>query len=379
MRPRLLFVVTEESFFCSHRLPLARAARAAGYEVTVATRPGASAGLLRQEGIAVEAADLGRGADGPLAASAAVVRLAGLYRRLRPDLVHHVALKPIVYGSLAAGALRGLRVVNAVTGLGYVFTSSGLRARLLRQPLKTALRACLGGRGRAVIAQNSDDRIVLARLLGKSEDEVDLIRGSGVNFDEFAPSPEPPGSPVVLFASRMLWSKGVGEFVEAARVLKAERPDARFLLAGAPDSANPESVPEERLRAWHEEGVVERLGSRADMPRLLAGCHLFVLPTAYGEGVPKALIEAAASGRPIVTSDAPGCREIVRHGRNGLLVPPRDRAALVAAIRALLDDPAARAAMGRAGREIALDGFGEDEVVRRTLAVYDRLLGRGGR
>lgn len=375
MSPRLLFVVTEDSFFASHRLPLARAARDAGFSVSVATTDGDFAGAIRREGIELIPFDLSRRGMNPLREAAAVARLAALYRDRRPDIVHHVAFKPIVAGSLAAKLAGVPVVVNTFTGLGYMYSSDEWRARALRVPVEAILRFALRGPGRAVIVQNPDDRRIVSRVIGADPAALDLIRGSGVDPAVYRASAEPSGEVQVAFICRMLWSKGVGEFVEAARQLRSDSIRARFVIVGGTDDGNPNAVPGSQLRAWHAEGAVEWLGRRDDVPAILAASHIVALPSAYGEGVPKILIEAAACARPIIASDIPGCREIVRDGENGLLVPRKRPRELAAALRTLIADPAARRRMGEAGRRLAESEFSERQVIAETLGVYRRELG----
>jgi glycosyltransferase involved in cell wall biosynthesis len=205
-----------------------------------------------------------------------------------------------------------------------------------------------------------------------------LIRGSGVDMNIFTPRPEPEGVPVVILAARMLWAKGIGEFVDAARLLREQKVEARFVLVGESDPGNPSAVPVWQLEQWHDSGVVEWWGACSDMPRVFAEAHVVCLPSYYPEGVPKVLIEAAACGRPIVTTDVPGCREVVRHEENGLLVPTRDPVALAAALRRLIMSPALRDFLGRRGREIAVAEFGLERVIAETLAVYGDLLSHNG-
>lgn len=370
-RKSLLFLVTEDWYFCSHRLPLALAARDGGYEVTVLTRVANHADTIRSAGLNLIPIKMVRRSRGMIGELAAIRELVRLYRHIKPDIIHHVALKPVVYGSIAA-RIAGLRnVVNAVAGLGWLFSSDSLRAKTLRKSASLAFRALLG-RGR-VIVQNPDDHATLVHA-GLRADAVKVIRGSGVDLERFNATPEPNGRPVVLLASRMLWEKGVGQFVDAARALQGSGSEARFVLVGVPDVENPSAVPETTLQAWHDEGVVEWWGRREDMPAVIQQAHVICLPSFYREGVPKILIEAAASGRPIITTDTPGCREIVRHQENGLLVPPRDVAALATAIERLLRDPSLRQRMGERGRMIAVDEFSIQSVVRETLGVYEELL-----
>lgn len=354
-------------YFCSHRLPLAVAAKDSGYDVIVVTREADHGSRIREAGLRLIPLDCSRGSTNPISELKVVARLIAIYRRERPDIVHHVAMKPVLYGSIAARLARVPMVINALTGMGYIFSSRNLLARLLMPAVRTVFRFLLR-RGR-VIVQNQDDA-ELVRSLGVNN--LAVIRGSGVDKEQFAPTAEPPLPPVIMLASRLLWDKGVGEFVEAARVLKAEGGNARFVLVGAPDAENRSSVDHVTLNQWAERGAVEWWGRRDDMPRVLAQAHIACLPS-YREGVPKSLIEAAAAGLPIVTTDTPGCREIVIDGGNGLLVPARDSKALANALWFLINDAALRKRMGQRGREIVEAEFTSDRVVEETLVVYREL------
>lgn len=369
--PKLLFLVTEDWYFVSHRMPLAVAARQAGYEVTVVTRVGEHTQTIRNAGLRLITIVLSRRGKNPFSELLLVARLLAIYRRERPDIVHHVAMKPMLYGSLAA-RLAGVRhVVNAMAGRGWLFTSRSWLAGVLGRGVSFAFRKLLN-RG-VVIVQNPDDMEWLVNV-GVESDRVHLIRGSGVDVNQFSFTREPKGEPVVVLASRMIWDKGIGEFVAAARNLKQRGIAARFVLVGNPDTANNASIPRGCLEAWHAEGVIEWWGHRNDMAQVFAQSHLVCLPSYYREGVPKVLLEAAACGRAIVTTDMPGCREIVSHGDNGLLVPPRNEAALADALQALLQDPERRSRMGARGRERAVEEFSLDKVVAETLTLYREIL-----
>jgi glycosyltransferase involved in cell wall biosynthesis len=370
---KLLYFVTEDWYFCSHRLPLAVAAKAAGHDVAVATRVREHGAVIEGAGLRLIPLKLSRGGRNPLTEWLTVWRLWRVLRAERPDLLHNVALKPVLYGTLAARLAGVPRIVNALAGLGHIFADAG-RAGFLRFLVQKAFRGLLNAGTGRVIVQNPDDlrRLVAAGALEPGR--AVLIRGSGVNLDDFRPAPEPPGPPVVVLAARMLWDKGVAEFVAAAEALRAEGIAARFALVGEGDEENHSAIPAAQLRAWQAAGAVEWWGKRADMPAVFAASHLVCLPSYYGEGVPKVLLEAAAAGRPIVTTDMPGCREAVADGDNGLLVPPRDVPALTTALRRLLADPALRARLGRAGRARAEREFGVERVVEATLAVYRELL-----
>lgn len=373
---KLLFLVTEDWYFCSHRLPLARAAKAAGYEVVVATRVSAHADAITAEGFKLIAIGLRRSSRNPWRELRAILEIAGIYRRERPDLVHHVALKPVLYGAIAARLARVPAVVSALAGLGFVFASATLKARLLRPWVVGALRLSIDADGSALIVQNPDDRKMLVEAGVVSAARVRLIRGSGVDVGRFATTPEPGGTPLVMLPSRLLWDKGVGEFVAAAQLLRERGVAARFVLVGDSDLETSAAIPVGQLQAWQSGGAVEWWGRREDMPAVLASSHVVCLPSYRGEGLPKVLLEAAACGRPLVATDVPGCREIVIDGGNGLLVPPRDAPALADAIGRLLADPDLRAAMGRRGRELVEAQFSEERVVAQTLALYRELTGQ---
>ena len=371
-RPKLLFTVADGGFFLSHRLPVARAARDAGFAVAVACPVATHGDTIRAEGMRLLPVPMKRGRISPLADLRTLAALWRLYRAERPDIVHHVAMKPVLYGAVAARLAGAPVAVGALTGLGYVFSSRDLRARLLRPLLSRGLRWALNGRRSTCLTQNPDDAAFIAGL-GVDPRRIAVIPGSGVDTARFAPSPEPAGPVRATLVGRMLWDKGIGEFVEAARAARAHRPELRFTLVGAPDEGNPAAVPPARLEAWQADGVVEWQGRRDDIPAVWREAHIAVLPS-YREGLPKALIEAASCARPIVAADVPGSREIAREGESALLVPPRDPAALAASILRLADDPALRARLGAGGRRLVEREFSEERITAATLALWRRLL-----
>jgi glycosyltransferase involved in cell wall biosynthesis len=375
MRPKILYLVTEDWFFWSHRLPIARAALQSGYEVIVATRVGNYAQRIHEEGFRLVPLHLIRESYSPVNELRAILQLRQIYSCERPDIVHHVALKPILYGSIAALGRGQLHVINAFTGLGYLVGSFSLKAKLLRLPILKALTFLLNRRNHRVLVQNQDDKQLLATKCKTPLSKIVVIRGSGVDVDCFGLSPEPAGEPLVLLASRMLWIKGIRQFVEAAKLLHSKGVTARFVLVGDTDPNSPSCIPRQQLIDWHSSGEVEWWGHQQDMSRIFKQANLVCLPSHGGEGVPKVLIEAAASGRAIVTTDVPGCREVVRHGVNGLLVPPRNTAALVEAIERLITNSPRRLQMAARGREIVTSEFTQEHVVQQTLSLYGELLG----
>ncbi len=370
-KPKILFFITEDWYFWSHRLPLARAMKDEGFEVLIATCVTDHGDRIKDEGFKLLPLRLNRSGKNPFQEIVSIIEIIRLYRRERPDIAHHVALKPVIYGAIAARFAGISNVVNALAGLGHVFSAKGLRASLVRFVISNMLRPALRQKKSRVIFQNPDDRDLFVSSGLVAEEQAALIKGAGVDTDLFAPSDDlPDGKPVALFASRMLWTKGVGEFVQMARELKKNNIDARVALAGSPDYHNPAAVPESELNKWDSEGVIEYWGKKDNMPAVMKSVSIVVLPSHYGEGVPKVLIEGAAAGKPLVAFDIPGCREIVRHGENGYLIPPGAVDAMYDAIRKLLLDPALRNSMGMAGRKIALEHFSERQVVKETLDLY---------
>jgi glycosyltransferase involved in cell wall biosynthesis len=371
---KLMFLVTEDWYFVSHRLELAIAAREAGYDVVVATRVDLHGKRITDAGLTLRPVAFNRGGINLLWDLRTLMQLVGLYRREAPDIVHHVALKPVIYGSLAA-RLTGTRgIVNALGGLGYVFSSTGLRAKILRWLINPALGFALGRKNTCLIVQNSDDRDrIVADGLAKAG-SVRLIRGAGVDPAAYRRVTVASEMPLAILPARLLREKGVGEFVEAARLLRAQGVKARFALVGKPDPANPASVSQPEIDAWAGEGVVEFWGWREDMPGVFAQAQIVCLPTYYGEGLPKSLLEAGASGCAIVTTDIAGCREIVRDGVTGWLVPTRDVGALANALREAIERPELRQQYGASVRELVAADFSMDRVITDTVAIYRELM-----
>lgn len=374
-RKRLLFVVTEDWYFISHRLPIARAALAAGYEVLVATRLGEKADAIVREGfVPIALKRMRRSGRNPFREVASIAELVTLYRSYRPSIVHHVAMKPVLYGSIAARLAGVAAIVNNVAGLGFVFSSKAIYAQTLRCLIAPLLRYALRQRRALTIVQNRDDAQVLTDDITVAPEKIRLVKGSGVDLAQFSQIRRESSPPIVLLASRMIKEKGVEDFVRAAAQLRKKNAAARFVLAGAPDSENPHSIPEAVLRQYHDDGLVEWWGHRDNIPEIIRAAAIVCLPTTYGEGIPKTLIEAAAGECPIVTYDVPGCREIVADGVNGMLVPAGDVGRLVEAIAQLLADPGQRRRMGAQGRRLVQAEFSQEIVVAQTLAIYSELL-----
>jgi len=369
-RKKVLLFVAVDWYFCMHWLPLAKAVQNAGFEVVVMTEITDQEERIRNAGLRVIPIRLSRKGVNPLAEIRSFYRILRVFRSEHPDLAHNIAQKPVVYGTLAAKIAGVESIVDTLPGLGFLFTSQGIKARLLRPLLRVVYRFLLRRDKVRLIVQNPDDQVRLQRLA--KLDSV-LIRSAGVDLERFLVAPEPEGAVTVILASRLLWDKGVGEFVAAARMLEHRGVTARFVLVGKPDLGNPAAVDAGQLGDWDARGDIEWWGFREDMPEVVAQSHIVCLPSYYQEGLPTILIEGAAVGRPLVTTDHTGCREAVREGENGFLVPPRDPQALALALEKLISDPVLRARFGERSRMFAEEQFSIDRVTAATLGVYSSL------
>lgn len=365
-RQRLVYVVNPPIFFVSHRMALAQKARAEGYDVHVITPAGPGVEEIRAAGFDWQAIRFDPGGMNPLRDLETIADLTGLFREIRPDIVHNVTLKPVLYGTLAARLAGVPRVVNAISGLGFLFTGARRMRRLIGV---TLYRALMRHKRMRVIVQNSEDLALFCRYRLAPLDALTLIRGSGVDIVSFRPGPQPDGPPLILHVSRMVADKGVREFIAAAATVRLSRPDAQFLLVGPLYPGNPSALSEDELRAAEQSGDVIWAGPSNDIAALLAKTRIFCLPS-YREGLPKVLLEAGACGLPSVTTDTSGCREVVEHGVNGLLVPVGDAKALAEAILRLLADPEEARAMGMRARARVERDFALDGVIAAQLALY---------
>jgi glycosyltransferase involved in cell wall biosynthesis len=370
--PFLLYLVTEDWYFLSHRIPMARAARAAGFDVHVATHVTGDGGKrIEALGFTVHPLAWRRGSLNPFDLLSILRQVRALYRRLSPDLVHHVAMQPSVIGSLAAIGLPIARL-NAFAGLGSSVTSQSAKARLVRPVLKALLRWILHDRHAAALVQNGDDRAVMLAT-GVDPGRVFVIPGSGVDVDTLTPLPEPEGPITVAFVGRLLEDKGLRTLIAAHDLLTRRGLSVWLLIAGQTDPANPASIPDAEIASWSHKKNVEVLGHVGDIASVWTKAHIAVLPSRR-EGLPKSLLEAAACGRAMIASDVPGCREVARAGVNALLVPPDDAAALADAIAQLAANADLRRQYALAGRQVVVAEFSSDRIGRETVALYERLL-----
>ncbi len=367
----MIFLVTEDWYFLSHRLPMALAAQRAGFEVHVATHVVSGGPAIESHGFRLHPLNWRRGSTNPATVFTIVREVRGLYRRLAPDLVHHVALQPAIIGSLAALGLN-MVCLNAVAGLGFVFTSRTVRARSTSTMMKFLIRALFGRDRAAVLVQNPDDRAVMEQL-GIGPHRIFLIRGSGVDTELLKPLAEPTGPLAAAFVGRLLDDKGLRTLVAAHEILNRRGRSVELIIAGEPDPANPASIPDEEIQAWTRRPGVKMLGQVSDICDVWTRAHIAVLPSRR-EGLPKSLLEAAACGRPIVATDVPGCREIALHDENALLVPVDDPPALADAIDRLAKNAELRSRLGASGRRLVEAEFSAARIGQETVALYTRLL-----
>ncbi len=372
MRTKFLIVVNDPAFFATDYLHIGRSAAKAGYEVHLAGPEGEGISLIEAEGFEYHRVGIGRGSVRPLQEIKAVRDLYRLYSSLNPDLVYHITLKPIVYGTLAARWAGVPAVVNAYAGLGYAFIDDGRKTAFLRQSMESLYRFGLKHENRHDLFLNEDDRTLFLNKKLTTRHTSSVISGPGVDMKMFRPMPEPQSEPVILLAARMLWHKGVEEFVEAAHQLLSRGIRARFVLVGEPDAGNEASISRATLQSWHRDGVVEWWGPQDDMQRVFAQSHVVVLPS-YREGLGKELIEGAACGRPLVATDVPGCREVARDGHNALLVPPKDSNALASAMEQFIENRSMRQLYGRRGRVMAESAYSIETVCHQVLELCIRM------
>ncbi|HGS5246845.1 TPA: glycosyltransferase family 4 protein [Vibrio cholerae] len=370
---RILFVVNAPEFFLSHRLPLAIAAQKAGFEVHVATAEGPEVQSIRSFGFVHHVVPFARCAQNPLNELKTLISLIKLFKTLKPSLVHLITIKPVLYGGVAARVTGIKAVVSAVSGLGTVFIAESAIARLRRWIVIAIYRFAFNQKRLSVIFQNPDDRDVLLSLKTLKMHQVRMIRGSGVDLLDYPFLPEPEGTSVVVMAARLLKDKGVMEFIQAAKILNERNIAVEMKLIGAPDLGNPTSVTQTELDQWAASGFVQLLGYQKNISKHYSEANIICLPS-YREGLPKSLVEAAACGRPVVTTDVPGCRDAITPEKTGLLVPVKNAIALADAIETLVQDANLRKSMGQAGRALAEEVFAIENIVEQHMAIYRELL-----
>ena len=371
-KTKLLIIVSEDWAFLSHRLSLAISAIENNYDVTVVTKLNKHEDEIRNKGINVKNVNFIRSSRFPLTDLINLIRLFNIFKEEKPDIVHNVGLKIIVISSLAGLAFKKTNIVNAFTGLGYVFSSEQLQARIIRACIKPFFQFLALNSRIWTTFQNPDDLDLFKKLKLINPDRNALIRGSGVDIEEFSQSKDQNVIPVVMLASRMLWDKGVGEFVEVAKRINKENIQAKFILVGDVDEANPMSIPRESLKAWSDEGCLSWVGHSNNMPEILKSASIVCLPS-YREGLPKVLLEAASIGRPLIATDVPGCREIVKNGHNGILVKLKDIDTLYTAVKELILNNEMRQSMGQNSRKLVEYELSSEIINSQTIKLYKNI------
>lgn len=373
MRKKIIFVVNDADFFISHRLDIGLKAKSEGIDVHIAS-PGDCPAEIANAGFVYHKIDSTRSGMNPISELRIIFSLIRLFGVEKPDLVHLITMKPYLYGGIAARVTGVESVVSSVAGLGILFSSKTLKTKLLRMLLFPLFKFSFGHRKQRTIFQNPDDRKALLNLGFLKLENTVLIRGAGVSLSNFPIVSEPTSVPVISYASRLLIDKGVCQFVEASEILKNRGIRVRFWLIGSTDCANSNSVSEQQLSEWEQKGLVELFGQRKDIPYLFSQSNIITLPSFYGEGLPKVLLEAAASGRAVVTTDHPGCRDAIDVGKTGILVPVKDSRALADAIQFLLENSVVRFKMASYGRLLAEREFDVQNVAMTHMEIYNELL-----
>lgn len=374
LKKKLLFVVNVDWFFVSHRLPIALRAIEDGFDVHIICSATTKISELEALGLTVHPLSFSRSGTTVLKELTTAIKLFGLIRKISPDIVHLITIKPVIYGGIIARMVKVPSLVSAISGLGFLFVErTSISSRMRRYFVLLLYRIAMNHSNQSVILQNPTDMRALVESGGLDKRKARMIKGSGIDLNEYPMTPEPNATPVVVMASRLLIDKGVNEFVEAAKIIKRKGIEARFQLVGEPDLENPESISKEQFNEWQQGDDVECLGFRTDVARIFSQAHIVTLPSYYGEGLPKVLIEAAACARAVVTTDNPGCRDAIEPNVTGLLVAARDSQELADAIEILIRDRELRVQMGKAGRALAERDYDIEDVVKTHIDIYNEL------
>jgi glycosyltransferase involved in cell wall biosynthesis len=369
MKKKILFLVNVDWFFISHRLPIALKAIESGYEVHLACKFSSEISLIQDHGIKCHEIPFTRSSSNPLNALLLLIKVFLILQKLKPNILHAITIKPILLGGIAARMLNIHSVVYAISGLGYIFTAKGCLARIRKKFIGFVYSIALKHQNSCIIFQNTSDQEELLHLSKFKKRQSVIIPGSGVDLQDYYVSPLPTSQPVALMASRLLKDKGVYEFVQASSIVKSKEKNIKFVLVGSPDLANPSSVDLSEINQWVDEGLIEYWGQQTDMPEIFSKSSIVVLPS-YREGLPKVLIEAAASGRAVITTDVPGCRDAILHQKTGLLVEIYNPKDLADKILFLAGDIEKCLNMGLAGRKLAEQKFSEDIIIKQHFEVY---------
>ena len=369
---KILFIVNVDWFFVSHRLPIALEAIRQGYEVHIVTTVTDKLDLLEKSGLIVHNLSLHRSRSG-ISIFSEFWALLSIIKDITPDIVHLVTIKPVLLGGIASRLASVPAVVSAISGLGFTFHGKGFIFSLRRKLISLFYYLSLGHMNQKIIFQNNDDKLKLSQIGKNINNRSVLIQGSGVDLSLYSVVENNFNSPVIMMAARLLSSKGVREFVQASKIVRTNNKNVRFVLVGDTDPLNPESIKKSEISQWKEDGLVEIWGYRSDMSNVIPKANVIVLPSYYGEGLPKVLIEAAACGRVVITTDHPGCRDAITR-KTGVLIPIKDSEALADAILDLLQNPQKAIKMGEAGRALAEQKYAIEKVCEKHITIYKDLL-----
>jgi glycosyltransferase involved in cell wall biosynthesis len=375
--PKIILVANTDWYLYNFRFSLIKDILKEGYTPVLISPPGKYVETFRKEGLQYIEWSVGRQSVAPWQEIDSINCLKAIYRQVQPDLVHHHTNKAVLYGTMAANKL-GIPVVNSIPGRGYVFSSTALKARLLRPITEGLFNSYLKPyQNQQMIFENRADMAYFLKKRFIPAEKANLIPSVGVDLSRYDDTPpQATDQPVIAFIGRMLWGKGVGIFADAAKILKENHVNCRMVLVGLPDFNNPDFVPTETIEAWVKDGVLEWWGWQDDMPKVYQRIDILAQPTQYGEGVPTTLIEAAASRRAVIASDWPGCREVITHGETGLLTTPGDAADLADKITQLARNPALRAALANNANTLVREKFSTERVNKETMVVYEKLMGK---
>lgn len=366
---RVLFVITEDWAVISHRLHLIDAAIKAGYKVGLATRISKHRKILQDRDIELFYWNIKRGSLNPFKEILTIFSLVKILWLFKPSIIHAVAQKPVIYSGLAKILYKRVSFVAALGGLGYIFTSKKFKALLLRPVIRIFLKLVLNGNKSRLILQNKDNINTIKKMKIIDDNLIRLVRGAGVETEKFLPSKIPSGKPIIILPGRMLWDKGVGEFVRVSSRIKAQKIKARFVLVGDVDSDNPESVSQHQIDKWVASGILEQWARCNNMEEVYKKCLVVCFPS-YNEGLPKVLLEAGSSSRPVIAYDVPGCREIIINDVNGLLIELRNEKALESALVKLIKNRKLCEKMGKKGLEIVNKQFSSVIINNQTFNIW---------
>ena len=374
MKKRILFIVNAEWYFKLHWLPLAIGLKNSGYEVLIAASEERGEGsAFEQVGIKFFRLPFQRQSFNPFYEFWSLIKIIVLLREVRPEIVHNITIKPVIIGTFAAQLVNIPNIINTITGLGFTFLKQGFLGSALRSSMLFIYRLMFLKNNVFVSFQNIDDKkLIMPKVRARINRSI-VINGVGVITSKFKQHPIPENDNIVILASRLLWDKGVGEFVKAAIYLKSIKSKVRMVLVGMPDEMNPASISNQELSEWCNENYVEWWGHQDNMPEIINKASIVVLPS-YREGLPTILIEAASVGRPLIATDVPGCREVVNNGINGYLVPIKDHIALAETINKMINNYSLMKRMGTNSRRIALNKFDIKIILQQHIKLYNSIL-----